>query len=258
MPGQKDVGSLGTEEKFYEWETINRKMTDKILEQLQMRHSEEKARILQRFFKTGPGQYGEGDVFLGITVPALRKMAAQYQGIALESVLGLIRHPYHEARLLALLLVIQSFQKSDPTVKQTIFDAYLAHTRFINNWDLVDLSAPHIVGAYLADGNRDILNKLAISKQLWERRIAIVATCHFIREGEFQSTLDISDLLLHDREDLIHKAVGWMLREVGKRDQALLEGWLKSRYQQMPRTMLRYAIEKFTPQKRQGYLRGLF
>ncbi len=233
-------------------------MISEILEQLQASHNEEKARILQRFFKTAPGQYGEGDVFLGITVPTLRKLAAQYQGIALESVLGLIRHQYHEARLLALLLLIQRFQKSDPKVKQMIFDAYLANTRFINNWDLVDLSAPHIVGAYLADKNRDILSKLAISKQLWERRIAVVATFHFIRKGNFQSTLDISDLLLHDREDLIRKAVGWMLREVGKRDQALLEVWLKSRYRQMPRTMLRYAIEKFTPPKRQDYLHGLF
>jgi len=233
-------------------------MISEILEQLQASHNEEKARVLQRFFKTAPGQYGEGDVFLGITVPTLRKLAAQYQGIALESVLGLIRHQYHEARLLALVLLIQRFQKSDPTVKQMIFDAYLANTRFINNWDLVDLSAPHIVGAYLADKNRDILSKLAISKQLWERRIAVVATFHFIRKGNFRSTLDISDLLLHDREDLIRKAVGWMLREVGKRDQALLEVWLKSRYRHMPRTMLRYAIEKFTPPKRQDYLHGLF
>lgn len=231
-------------------------MISEILARLENLRNEEKVRILQGFFKTGPGQYGEGDVFLGITVPVLRKLAGEYPNTSLETALTLLAHPFHEARLLALLLLIQAFRDGNNGRKQEIFGAYLAHTRFINNWDLVDLSAPQIVGAYLADKNREILAELAVSVLLWERRIAIIGTFHFIRNGEFRDTLALSELLLGDREDLIHKAVGWMLREVGKRNLTLLENWLKIRCQTMPRTMLRYAIEKFPEAKRQQYLKG--
>jgi 3-methyladenine DNA glycosylase AlkD len=228
-----------------------------ILTRLEHLKNEEKARILQGFFKTGPGQYGEGDVFLGIAVPVLRKLAGEYPNVSLEMALTLLSHPVHETRLLALLLLIQSFRQGTAAARQEIFDAYLNNTRFINNWDLVDLSAPQIVGTHLADRERTRLIHLAKSSLLWERRIAIVATFHFIRNKEFTDTLRISDLLLQDREDLIHKAVGWMLREVGKRDREQLETFLRIRHQVMPRTMLRYAIEKFPEEKRRKYLKGL-
>jgi 3-methyladenine DNA glycosylase AlkD len=227
-----------------------------MINDLQTLQNEEKARILQRFFKTGPGQYGEGDLFLGITVPVLRKLAAKHRALPVESVSELLCHPYHEARLIALLLMIQNFRQANPASQKEIYKAYLAHTHYINNWDLVDLSAPHIVGVYLADKERSVLTKLAISGLLWERRIAVISTFHFIRNGEFKDTLDISDLLLADKEDLIHKAVGWMLREVGKRNGKVLEGFLRRRYAIMPRTMLRYAIEKFPEEKRRLYLTG--
>ena len=231
-------------------------MISEILARLEHLKNEEKARILQAFFKTGPGQYGEGDVFLGIAVPVLRKLAGEYPNASRETTLTLLSHPFHEARLFALLLLIQDFRHGTAATRQEIFDAYLDHTRFINNWDLVDLSAPQIVGTHLVDRARTRLISLAKSSLLWERRIAIVATFHFIRNKEFTDTLRISDLLLQDREDLIHKAVGWMLREVGKRDHELLEGFLKDRHQVMPRTMLRYAIEKFPEAKRRKYLKG--
>jgi len=230
-------------------------MTAEILEKLQDLQNQEKAKILRRFFKTGPGQYGEGDIFLGIPVPVLRKLAGQYRNPPPDTVLALLRHSFHEARLLALLFLIRAFRDGDSEAKTVIFNTYLDHTRFINNWDLVDLSAPHIVGACLADKKRTVLSELATSSLLWERRMAIVATFHFIKNREFQDTLHISDLLLRDREDLIHKAVGWMLREVGKRDTEKLEDFLKTRCQIMPRTMLRYAIEKFPQEKRQKYLK---
>jgi len=229
-----------------------------ILARLDDLKNEERARILQGFFKTGPGQYGEGDVFLGIPVPILRRLAGEYSSTSLETPLTLLTHPFHEARLLALLLLIQAFQKGNHGRKQEIFDTYLDHTRFINSWDLVDLSAPNIAGAYLMDKNRGILSELAGSSLLWERRIAIVATLPFIRNREFTDTLQISDQLLSDEQDLIHKAVGWMLREVGKRDAEVLDNFLRTRCKIMPRTMLRYAIEKFSEGKRQKYLNGSF
>lgn len=231
-------------------------MIFEILVRLENLSNEEKARTLQGFFKTGPGQYGEGDIFLGITVPVLRKLAGEYPNASWETALTLLSHPVHEARLLALLLLIGAFHKGTSETRREIFDAYLENSRYINNWDLVDLSAPQIVGMHLADKERTRLVELTSSALLWERRIAIVATFHFIRNGEFTDTLRISDLLLQDREDLIHKAVGWMLREVGKRDHELLEAFLKDRHQVMPRTMLRYAIEKFPEEKRQKYLKG--
>ena len=218
--------------------------------------SAETAHGLQRFFKTGPGQYGEGDVFLGINVPVIRKLAGEFPDVGLGDVAQLLRSEHHEARLLALLFLVRAYAKGCAAERQEIYDLYLATTRHINNWDLVDASAPYIVGAHLADRERAPLYLLAQSDALWERRIAIVATFHFIRRGEFGDTLDIAARLLGDREDLIHKATGWMLREVGKRDLATLEAFLQRHYRAMPRTKLRYAIERFPEERRLAYLRG--
>lgn len=223
---------------------------------LQEMGSHEKARLMLRFFKTGPGDYGEGDIFIGIAVPELRKLAKAYQGLSLTETARLLKSPLHEARQLALILLIDAYKKGDAGLQTRIYKLYLQNTRFINNWDLVDVSAAPIAGAYLQNRCRKPLYRLAKSGLLWERRIAIVATCHYIKSGEFAETLHIADMLLHDQEDLMHKAVGWMLREIGKRDQEAEEAFLKPRCSSMPRTMLRYAIEKFPKKLRQQYLRG--
>ncbi len=217
----------------------------------------QKARNLQWFFKTGPGEYGEGDVFAGLRVPEIRKLAKEYRSIPLSTTLQLLHSPIHEVRLLALLIMVRSYQQGDILLKEKIYQAYLKHTRLINNWDLVDLSAEHIVGDYLDTTDEDEpLQALASSKLIWDRRIAVMATFHFIKKGRFDATLSLAQILLHDPEDLIHKAVGWMLREIGKRDQAVEESFLQAYYKTMPRTMLRYAIEKFPEDLRQGYLKG--
>ena len=216
----------------------------------------ERAKNSQWFFKTGPGEYGEGDRFLGIKVPELRKLAKEYQGIPLTEVTQLLESPIHEERLLALLILVCAFSKGDEPTQEKIYHIYLNNTQYINNWDLVDASAEHIVGAFLNDKSKKSLYDLARSSDLWERRIAIMATFHFIKEGEFTETLKIAQMLLSDKEDLIHKAVGWMLREVGKRHLATEEHFLKEHYKKMPRIMLRYAIEKFPEPKRQRYLKG--
>ena len=213
--------------------------------------------FLQRFFKTGAGQYGEGDRFIGVRVPDMRRVCRESRGASLATIRSLLRSPVHEERALALLLLVQAFQKSNDKGRRTIYEAYLAHTRDINNWDLVDASAGPIVGGWLAERSRAPLSRLARSTSLWERRIAIVATHHFIRRGELDETFTIADLLLRDTHDLIHKAVGWMLREAGKRDGAVLRGFLVERYRSMPRTMLRYAIERFPDVERRRYLVGL-
>ena len=210
----------------------------------------------QRFFKTGPGQYGEGDVFLGIKVPPLRALARQHRGVALPTIAALLDSHYHEERLFALLLLMQRYRAADKSGKQAAFDLYLGNTAHINNWDLVDVSAPHIVGCHLEQRSRAVLDTLARSPLLWERRIAIVATHHFIRHNDCADTLRLARILLRDEHDLIHKAVGWMLREVGKRDLAALESFLQTHQREMPRTMLRYAIERFAPPLRNRYLRG--
>jgi len=216
----------------------------------------ERAKILQGFFKTGPGQYAEGDVFLGLYVPQVRRLAAEYRALPLPEAVLLLRSPLHEARLLALLLLIRAYDGGDEPLRERIFDLYLRHTRFINNWDLVDASAEHIVGRHLRDRSRDPIRLLATSDLLWDRRIAVLATFHYIKRGEFGETLAVARQLLGDREDLIHKAVGWMLREVGKRDGAAEEAFLRRHSKTMPRTMLRYAIERFPEERRQAYLRG--
>jgi 3-methyladenine DNA glycosylase AlkD len=212
------------------------------------------AAILQGFFKTGPGQYGEGDVFLGVRVPALRAICRDCGDVALTQIRSLLRSRVHEDRSVALMLLVESFAKADAPGRKRIYGFYLANTAYINNWDLVDQSAAQIVGGFLADRSRTPLRRLARSRSLWERRIAIVATFYFIRAGDFGETFRIADLLLDDDHDLIHKATGWMLREVGKRDAAALRGYLRTRASRMPRTALRYAIERFTPAERRRWL----
>jgi 3-methyladenine DNA glycosylase AlkD len=228
----------------------------KINNDLSRLKDKKRATILQRFFKTGPGEYGEGDLFYGIRMPEIRKLAKKYSDISIQDIGKLMTSPVHEARLLAILLLVTKYQQGDDKLKREIYILYLNNSRFVNSWDLVDLSAHHIVGDYLFDKNRKTLYDLSGSKSLWERRIAMIATFYFIRRNQFDDTLNISDLLIADPEDLIHKAVGWMIREVGKRDVRTAERFLKPRYQNMPRTMLRYAIEKFPQAKRQRYLKG--
>jgi len=226
------------------------------LERLRSVADREHAAVLARFFKTGPGEYGEGDVFLGIRVPVMRKVAKEFARLALPELGSLLHCEFHEARTLALVIFVSQSEKGDEAAKKQIYDLYLANTRWINNWDLVDVSAPQIVGGYLERRSRKPLDRLAKSASLWERRISIVATHWLIRHGEFTDTLRIAAKLLADQEDLIHKAVGWMLREVGKRDVAALEAFLAEHGQVMPRTMLRYAIERFPETKRRAYLKG--
>lgn len=211
---------------------------------------------LQRFFKTGKGEYGEGDIFYGIKVPEQRIIAKQFKDLALNDLKNLILSKVHEERLIAAFILVDQFKSGDEKKKKIIFNFYLKNRKGINNWDLVDLSAPKIVGAYLIDKEKDLLYKFARSKDLWEKRMSIISTQAFIREHYFDDTLNISEILLSDKHDLIHKAVGWMLREVGNRDMETEEEFLRKHYKKMPRTMLRYAIEKFTEQKRNAYLKG--
>ena len=225
---------------------------------LQQLGSEEKAKVLRKFFKTGPGEYSEGDVFIGVGVPELRKLVKEYPDVTIKESVQLLRSLIHEERMLALLILIDKYSKGNETVKKRIYKLYLQHTRYINSWDLVDSSACHIVGNFLIDKSKDPIYRLAKSKNLWERRIAILSTFHFIKHNNYSETLKISKLLLTDEQDLIHKAVGWMLREIGKRQIFTQETFLKKHYKRMPRTMLRYAIEKFPEPKRQKYLKGEF
>ena len=214
------------------------------------------AKVLQRFFKTGPGEYGEGDQFIGVRVPATRRVAQRYRDLSLIDTLTLLQSAIHEERFLALVILKQKYRKGRSGEQSEIYKKYLDNTQYVNNWDLVDTSAEHIVGAYLSNRSRRPLYDLARSNCLWERRIAIMATFHFIRNAEFGETLKLAEMLVSDTEDLIHKAVGWMLREIGKRDRSAEESFLNKHYQRMPRTMLRYAIEKFPEDVRQQYLKG--
>jgi len=214
------------------------------------------ARVLQRFFKTGKGEYGEGDLFRGIKIPVLRKLAKSCQDTPRAEVQELLTSKFHEERMLALLLLMAHYAKADDAGRKHIYTMYLGSTRYINNWDLVDVSAHHIAGHYLMDKTREPLYCLARSEILWERRIAIIATFHYIRQNRFGDTLKIAGMLIEDPHDLMHKAVGWMLREVGKRDLQAEEQFLKTHHRQMPRTMLRYAIERFPEAKRRKYLAG--
>jgi 3-methyladenine DNA glycosylase AlkD len=213
-----------------------------------------RAAALQSFFKTGKGQYAEGDRFIGIRVPQLRALCRECRGVGIAGARPLLRSPIHEERLFALFLLVDAFKRADDAGRRAVYDFYLASTRFINNWDLVDASAEHIVGGWLYGRSKAPLTRLARSGDLWERRIAMIATLHFIRRGELDETFRIADLLMKDRHDLIHKAAGWMLREAGKRDGAALRRYLDRRHEQMPRTMLRYAIERFPEEERRRYL----
>ncbi len=216
-----------------------------------------KAKVLAGFFKTAPGQYGHGDQFLGITVPQSRIIAKTYAHLPVSELNILIQSPWHEIRVVSLFIAVAQFKKGTPQEQHTIVRFYLNNTKFINNWDLVDLSAYHVLGPWAHTKETTLLRKLARSNHLWEKRMAIVATFHFIRQGDAKETFAIADMLMQDEHDLMHKSIGWMLREVGKRvDRPTLEKYLQSRYKTMPRTMLRYAIEHFPQEQRQKYLQG--
>ncbi|MEI7671385.1 MAG: DNA alkylation repair protein [Deltaproteobacteria bacterium] len=223
---------------------------------LQALGDRERATTLQKYFKTARGEYGEGDVFVGLRVPEIRKLAKEYQALPFAEIIQLLHNPIHEARLLALIVLVRAYAHGNTALQEKIYNLYLQNTQFINNWDLVDASAAYIVGPHLRDRSRSPLHTLAASSQLWDRRISIMATFHYIKFGEFIEPLHIAERLLRDPEDLIHKAVGWMLREIGKRNLSTEEAFLKVHYKFMPRTMLRYAIEKFPEKLRRQYLRG--
>lgn len=217
--------------------------------------SPSRAASSQRFFKTAPGQYGHGDKFIGVTVPQQRKLARQFRGMPLPEILKLLKSKLHEERLCALFLLVQAFQKGDLKAKEAVYKAYLANLKHVNNWDLVDSSAGYIVGAWLHGKERGLLYKMAKSPRLWTRRVAMLSTFHFIVNGESKDALKIAELLLNDEEDLMHKASGWMLRELGKRvNIGDLRGFLGKHAAQMPRTMLRYAIEKLAPAERRRWM----
>ncbi|MFM2357969.1 MAG: hypothetical protein RJA61_706 [Candidatus Parcubacteria bacterium] len=228
-----------------------------ITQKLELAGDKKKKDFLQGYFKTGEGEYGVGDVFLGITVPVQRKIAHSFPKLSLKDIEILLNSNIHEYRFTALENLVFQYERADDKNKKEIFDFYLSHTSRINNWDLVDTSAAYIAGNFLFDKNKDILYKFAVSKNMWERRIAIIATHYFIGKKDLEHTLKISEILLSDTKDLIHKAVGWSLREVGKKDKEVLVSFLKKHYKKMPRTALRYALEKFPATERQLYMKGL-
>jgi 3-methyladenine DNA glycosylase AlkD len=231
-------------------------MFQKLKQDLQNLANPEKAVLLQGFFKTGPGQYGEGDVFLGVVVPEQRKIAKKYVNISFADLSKVISSRYHEERLTSFIILAYKFEKANKDEQKELFDFYIKYKEYANNWDLIDVTTPKVVGRYLLDKDRDILFHLAKSKSIWDKRIAVLATFWFIKHDDFADSLKIAEILLNDKHDLIHKAVGWMLREIGKRNLDLEENFLKKYYKKMPRTMLRYAIERFEESKRLSYLRG--
>lgn len=231
------------------------KLTD-LKKDLKALANPERAKVSAWFFKTGKGQYGEGDQFLGITVPIQRKVAKRYVHVSLSDIQKLLVSPIHEFRLVGVYILVYQFEKADTKTQKQMYTFYIKNAKRINNWDLVDSSAPHIVGSYLLHSPRNILYRFAKSKNLWEKRIAIIATAQFIKHNQFEDTFKIAKILITDTHDLIHKAVGWMLREVGNKNQAAEEKFLKKHFEQMPRTMLRYAIEKFPEVRRKQYLQG--
>lgn len=226
-----------------------------VLSELLSMANPEKATFLQRFFKTGPGQYAEGDVFLGLVVPLTRSIAKANKQTPLSELQLLMESEYHEARLCALLIVMEQFKKATQTEQKALFDFYIKNTSRINNWDLVDVTCPHVVGVYLLDKDRSLLYELAESDNLWEQRIAMVSTVTFIRSREYTDTLALAERLMTHTHDLMHKAVGWMLREVGKKDRATLTDFLEQYATQLPRTALRYAIEHYPEEQRQYFLK---
>ena len=230
---------------------------NEIKKELRKHKSSEQARVLQRFFKTGKGEYGENDKFLGVKVPFQRKVANKYTQVDLKDVEKLLQSEWHEERLTAIHILNNKYNNAELHEMKNIYDLYIKNIKYINNWDLVDSSAPYFVGHFLFNRDKDVLYRLAKSKNLWERRISIMATYYFIRQRQFDDTLKLAKILLEDDHDIIQKAVGWMLREVGNRHLPTEERFLKKYYKEMPRTMLRYAIEKFPEKKRKGYLYGI-
>lgn len=231
-------------------------MLTNLIKELQDARNPKQAQELQRFFKTGPGEYGEGDKFLGIKVPIQREIAKKYTGLNLGSIQKLLNSKVHEHRLVGLLILVDKFSGGDEIQKGNIFNFYLKNTRNINNWDLVDLTAHKIVGSFLENKDKEKIYQLAKSNDLWENRIAVLSCFWFIKKDKFLDALRISEILLNHKHDLIHKAVGWMLREIGNKNRFVEEEFLKKHYKKMPRTMLRYAIEKFPEELRQKYLGG--
>ena len=227
-----------------------KQLTKTITNELQALSDAEKREIFPKFFKAGKGEYGEGDCFLGVTVPNIRAIAKLHKDISIEEIRGLIQSEWHEVRLCALIIMVEKSKKKDEALRKELFNLYLSQTKRINNWDLVDLSCRFIIGEYLLDKSRDILYQLAQSPLLWDNRIAIVSTYAFIRKGQLEDTYALSDLMMQHPHDLMHKAIGWMLREAGKRDSERLYDYVMSHRADMPRTMLRYAIEKFSPKER--------
>lgn len=234
-------------------------MPNQLKKELEKKSDKSKAKLYQRFFKTGKGEYGEGDVFIGVVVPELKKIAKEYQHLNFQNLQKLLSSKIHEYRMIALMILVNKFKTADEKTKKKIVDLYLKNSKRVNNWDLVDSSASYIVGAFLFNKSKkekQILYKFAKSENLWQRRISIISTYYFIRQNEFEDTLRIAEILVNDKHDLIHKAVGWMLRETGKRDLNAEEKFLKKYHKNMPRTMLRYSIEKFEENKRKKYLKG--
>lgn len=227
-----------------------KQLTKTITNELQALSDAEKREIFPKFFKAGKGEYGEGDRFLGVTVPNVRAIAKLHKDISIEEIRNLIQSEWHEVRLCALIIMVEKSKKKDEALRKELFNLYLSQTERINNWDLVDLSCRFIIGEYLLDKSRDILYQLAQSPLLWDNRIAIVSTYAFIRKGQLEDTYALSDLTMQHPHDLMHKAIGWMLREAGKRDSERLYDYVMSHRADMPRTMLRYAIEKFSPKER--------
>lgn len=226
--------------------------------ELRRMSNREKADVYKWFFKTGKGQYGEGDSFIGVVVPICRIIAKKYSDISMPGVTSLLKSKVHEERMVGLFILINKYKAGSSDDKQNIFAFYLKNTKYINNWDLVDLSAHKILGDYIWNNPRKqkVLNRLAASDNLWERRMSVISTFYFISQNSFHKSLEMAEILLNDSHDLIHKAVGWMLREIGKRNQEVEESFLKKHYKNMPRTMLRYAIEKFPESLRKKYLAG--
>lgn len=227
-----------------------KQLTKTITNRLQALSDAEKREIFPKFFKAGKGEYGEGDRFLGVTVPNIRAIAKLHKDISIEEIRELLQSEWHEVRLCALIIMVEKSKKKDEVLRKELFNLYLSQTKRINNWDLVDLSCRFIIGEYLLDKSRDILYQLAQSSLLWDNRIAIVSTYAFIRKGQLEDTYALSDLMMHHPHDLMHKAIGWMLREAGKRNPERLYDYVMSHRADMPRTMLRYAIEKFSPKER--------
>lgn len=227
----------------------------KLIEELKNLGNKRDKEILQKFFKTGPGQYGEGDIFLGIKVPVQRKVAAKYKGLKINDVQKLLDSKIHEERLVGLVIMIHQFEEGNEEIKKKVFEMYMNNSHRVNNWDLVDITAPRIAGAYLLNKDKKILYQFAKEKLLWRRRIAIVSTYKFIKNNQFEDVVKLSEILLNDKEDLMHKAVGWMLREAGKMNKQVLIDFLDKHCKNMPRTTLRYSIEKLSEKEKKYYMK---